>query len=210
MLFKCIYENDNYIVVHKPTGLATQTARMGEKDLISEAKNYLVSKGKRPYVAVINRLDQPVEGLVLLAINEKTASELSRMLTEDKIMKYYKARVYGHLKEQTGILEDYIVKDGKTNTSGISNKNDGKAKRAVLEYEVESSDENTDYLNIHLITGRHHQIRVQFSHAGYPLVGDTKYGTEESISFGKSAGIAAVELKAYKLVLTPYNKTFSI
>lgn len=200
MALSIIDENKDYIVIHKPAGLATQTARLGEKDLISEVKNHLFLSGdKNSNVSVINRLDQPVEGLVLLAKNEKAAAILSRQLTENKIEKYYTAKVYGHLQETEGTLEDYLVKDGRTNLSKVSNKNDKQAKRAVLEYKVIESNDMTDTVQIHLITGRHHQIRVQFSNAGFPLLGDRKYGNSESMEYSNKKGVRTVSLKAYKL-----------
>lgn len=199
MALSIIDENKDYMVIHKPAGLATQTARLGEKDLISEVSNYLHEKGESCRVSVINRLDQPVEGLVLIAKHEKAAAALSKQLSEGKIEKYYEARVYGHIKEKSGVLEDYLVKDGKTNLSRVSSKNDKQAKKAILEYTVRESDEETDTVEIHLITGRHHQIRVQFSHAGYPLVGDRKYGDVESINYAINNEIKTVSLKAVKV-----------
>ena len=191
-------------MIHKPAGIATQTARLGERDLVSEVKNHLAdnSHEKNPYVAVINRLDQPVEGLVLMAKDEKTATFLSRQLTESEIEKYYQARVYGHMPSESGTLEDWIKKDAKTNLSMISDKGDKQAKKAVLEYRVIATDEETDTVDIRLLTGRHHQIRLQFSHAGCPLVGDRKYGSEESGAYSEAAGIKNIYLKAYKLVFT--------
>lgn len=198
-----VKENENYIVIHKPSGLATQTARMGEKDLVSEVKNYLAKNGnKNPYVAVINRLDQPVEGLVLLAKNDKTAAALSKQLTESHINKYYYATVWGHMPQSSGELEDYLLKDGKTNTSKVVNKGTNGAKCARLEYEVIGGNDETDVLRVHLITGRHHQIRVQLSNAGHPLLGDTKYGNDESKEYSKSICMRAVWLKAYNLTFT--------
>ena len=89
---KIIFECENYIVIHKEAGLATQTAKLGQKDVISEIKNYLSKSGqKNPYIAVINRLDQPVEGIVLLAKNEKSAAALSKQLTDNEMEKYYEA-----------------------------------------------------------------------------------------------------------------------
>lgn len=199
MSLSIIDENKDYIVIHKPAGLATQTARLGEKDLVSEVANYLHDKGENSKVSVINRLDQPVEGLVLIAKHEKSAAALSKQLSEGRIEKYYEARVYGHIRNKSGVLEDYLVKDGKTNLSRVSTKNDNQAKKAILEYTVRESDEMTDTVDIHLITGRHHQIRVQFSHAGYPLVGDRKYGDEESINFAMSNEIKTVSLKSVKV-----------
>lgn len=199
MSLSIIDENKDYIVIHKPAGLATQTARLGEMDLVSEVANYLHDKGEKSKVSVINRLDQPVEGLVLIAKHEKAAAVLSKQLSEGRIEKYYEARVYGHIKNKSGVLEDYLVKDGRTNLSRVSSKNDKQAKKAILEYTVRESDEMTDIVDIHLITGRHHQIRVQFSHAGCPLVGDRKYGNKESVDFTTNNGIKTVSLKAVKL-----------
>jgi len=215
MALSIIDENKDYIVVHKPAGLATQTARLGEKDLVSEIKNHFFLTGnKNSSVSVINRLDQPVEGLVLIAKNEKSAAALSKQLSENKIEKYYTATVYGHLQEKEGTLEDYLVKDGRTNLSRVSNKNDKQAKRAVLEYKVIDGDEMTDKVQIHLITGRHHQIRVQFSHAGVPLLGDRKYGSSASMEYSNQKGVRTVSLKAYKLsfmdTLSKERKTYSI
>jgi len=201
MALSIIDENKDYIVIHKPAGLATQTARLGEKDLVSEIANYFHQKSEKSTVSVINRLDQPVEGLVLIAKNEKAAAALSKQLAEKRIEKYYHATVFGHLKEQEGTLEDYLVKDARTNLSKVADKGNKQAKKAVLEYKVISSDDRTDTVDIHLITGRHHQIRVQFSHAGCPLTGDRKYGSKESVEYSNSKGIKAVSLKAYKMSL---------
>lgn len=203
MSLSVVKENDNYIVIHKPSGIATQTSKLGEKDLVSEVKNYLAKSGsKNPYLAVINRLDQPVEGLVLFAKNEKAAADLSKQLNDNKINKTYYATVWGHMPDSEGVLEDYLLKDGKTNTSKVVNKGVNNAKLAKLEYKVISSDESTDILKIHLLTGRHHQIRVQFANAKHPLLGDTKYGSNESIAYSKSISMRFVWLKAYGLAFT--------
>lgn len=203
MSLSVVKENDNYIVIHKPSGIATQTSKLGEKDLVSEVKNYLAKSGsKNPYLAVINRLDQPVEGLVLFAKNEKAAADLSKQLNDNKINKTYYATVWGHMPDSEGVLEDYLLKDGKTNTSKVVNKGVNNSKLAKLEYKVISSDENTDILKIHLLTGRHHQIRVQFANAKHPLLGDTKYGSNESIAYSKSISMRFVWLKAYGLAFT--------
>lgn len=203
MSLSVVKENDNYIVIHKPSGIATQTSKLGEKDLVSEVKNYLAKSGsKNPYLAVINRLDQPVEGLVLFAKNEKAAADLSKQLNDNKINKTYYATVWGHMPDSEGVLEDYLLKDGKTNTSKVVNKGVNNSKFAQLEYKVISSDENTDILKIHLLTGRHHQIRVQFANAKHPLLGDTKYGSNESIAYSKSISMRFVWLKAYGLAFT--------
>lgn len=207
-----LYEDDDVIAVHKPSGTATQTKKAGEKDIYTLTMNYIASKYRAnkqkafPYVAIINRLDQPVEGIVLMAKNSKSASALSASLQNNEISKYYIATIYknGESLEaadfpRKGRLEDYIVKNQNENTSAICDSNVDGAKKAVLEYEVKEETDKTALLDIHLITGRHHQIRVQFAHAGYPLIGDLKYGNGDSIEYSHSINCSNVMLKAYKI-----------
>ena len=197
-----VYEDKDQIVIHKPAGVATQTARLGEKDLISEVKNHIArsSGGNNPYVAVINRLDQPVEGIVLFAKNAKAAAVLSSQMQDGSMEKYYLAAIYGNMDTTEDTLVDYLQKDGKTNTSKVVLANAKDAKKAILEYTVEATTENMQLVRIHLLTGRHHQIRVQFSNRKHPLIGDTKYGTELSKAFTRECNVRVPALCAYKLL----------
>lgn len=197
-----LYEDKDQIVIYKPAGIATQTARLGEKDLVSEVKNHIARmEGKtNPYAGVINRLDQPVEGIVLFAKNEKTVAALSKQLQDGGIRKFYLAAVFGKMEKDADKLTDYMEKDARTNTSRITRKDSKTAKKAELEYNVIGKEEKIQVVRICLLTGRHHQIRVQFSHRRCPLVGDTKYGTEESIAFGREKNIRVPALCAYQLI----------
>lgn len=197
-----VYEDKDQIVIHKPAGVATQTARLGEKDLISEVKNHIArsSGGNNPYVAVINRLDQPVEGIVLFAKNAKAAAVLSSQMQDGSMEKYYLAAIYGNMDMTEDTLVDYLQKDGKTNTSKVVLANAKDAKKAILEYTVEATTESMQLVCIHLLTGRHHQIRVQFSNRKHPLIGDTKYGTESSKAFTRECNVRVPALCAYKLL----------
>ena len=199
MEIKVIYKDSEIIIVNKPAGIPVQTKNITQKDLESEIKKMLSAEGKKdPYLAVINRLDQPVSGLVLFALNKTSAAKLSDDLTKGRIDKYYKAEVLGEFEQKEGILEDMIYKDGKTNMSFRVDEKDPRykdAKKAVLEYR-EVSPGN---LEINLITGRHHQIRVQLANAGHPILGDTKYGNEASKEEASKRGIKELKLKAYKL-----------
>ena len=194
-----IYKDSDIIIVNKPAGIPIQTKNITQKDLESEIKKMLSAEGKKdPYLAVINRLDQPVSGLVLFALNKNAAAKLSDDLTKGRVDKYYKAEVLGEFEQKEGMLEDMIYKDGKTNMSFRVDEKDPRykdAKKAVLEYR-EVSPGN---LEIKLITGRHHQIRVQLANAGHPLLGDTKYGTDESREETSKRGIKELKLQAYKL-----------
>ena len=191
-----IYEDAHIIVCHKPAGIPVQTARIGTPDMVSMLKTHLAPSSEgEPYLAVIHRLDQPVEGLLVFAKTPAAARELNRQLTTSGFGKYYRAVVQGVPEPAEGTLEDYMVKDGRTHTSRICDKNTPGAKSARLHYRVEKiyrdSDPATSLVKIKLDTGRHHQIRVQMSHTGCPLAGDRKYGDQ------KSAG--PLRLRAYRL-----------
>lgn len=204
-----IYEDPHIIVCRKPAGVPTQSARISTPDMASMLKNYL-SGG---YLAVIHRLDQPVEGLLVFAKTPGAARELNRQLTSSGFGKYYRAIVSGIPEPSEGTLEDYMVKDARSNTSRICTKNTPGAKAARLHYKVEKifrdTSPVTSLVAIHLDTGRHHQIRVQMAHLGCPLVGDRKYGTAysspahtasgENISQAHVGNTGPLRLCAYRL-----------
>lgn len=198
---KIVYEDKDQIVIHKPAGVATQTARLGEKDLVSEVKNHIAkeSGSSNPYVAVINRLDQPVEGIVLFAKNAKAAAALTSQLQDGTMQKFYYAVVAGHMDMPEGTLIDYMEKDARSNLSRVVSEASRNAKKAILSYEVKANLEKMQLLQIQLLTGRHHQIRVQFSHRNHPLVGDTKYGSPESISLSREVQARVPSLCAFCL-----------
>lgn len=138
------------------------------------------SAGREPYLALIHRLDQPVEGLLVFAKTPAAAKNLNQQLTTSGFGKYYCAVVHGVPSEPEADLEDYLIKDARANVSRVCSKDTPGAKLARLHYkvthtELTASGETLSHLIIHLDTGRHHQIRVQMSHAGCPLVGDRKY-----------------------------------
>lgn len=185
-----LYEDQQIIVCKKEAGIAVQTARMSQMDMESALKNYLAAKscGKMPYLAVIHRLDQPVRGVLVFAKTPFAAKELNRQVTEHSLGKYYLAEVDGIIPAEEGTLEDYLLKDGRTNTSKVVSSKTKEAKKAILHYK--KRDEHT--LEIELVTGRHHQIRVQCAYAGMPLKGDTKYNP--NAKKGEVLGLCAYRL----------------
>ena len=195
-----IYEDKDILVIDKPAGLAVQTRSVGEKDVESEIKKLRRSKGEPAEIYVVHRLDKPVSGLMVLAKNKDAAAVLSKEMGSDDFLKIYKARV---LKPKDFIrrekLTDYLVKDAKTNTSHVASLDEKGAKKAVLSYETLNEDESLAELLIKLETGRHHQIRLQLSHAGMPILGDLKYGTEESKRVSSMLNIYTVSLRAVEL-----------
>lgn len=176
----CILYEDQYLLVcHKLPRIATQTSRIGEKDMVSLLKNYLYQKSlkkQEPYLAVIHRLDQMVEGVLVFAKTPFAAKELSRQLQQKEFGKQYKAIVCKSPSEKSGTLINFMIKDKKSNTSRICNEQDAGAKKAILHYEVvDENKDGTAIVHIYLETGRHHQIRVQLANIGCGIMGDAKY-----------------------------------
>ncbi|MBR1391440.1 MAG: RluA family pseudouridine synthase [Lachnospiraceae bacterium] len=194
MQAKIIYEDSQLIVCVKPAGMAVQTRRVGEMDLYSELMNHVAGKNEKnvPYIGIVHRLDQPVEGVMVFAKTREAAAALNRQLQEYGFGKYYYAVTKGMPEPKSGTMTDYLRKDGKTNTSLVVDEKTPGAKKAVLNYEVLGQREDKSLVRIQLKTGRHHQIRVQMAHAGCPLLGDRKYGTA-----GK--GEPSLALCAYRL-----------
>lgn len=177
MNINILFEDEHIIVCYKPAGIPTQTRRLGEQDMVSLLKNYL----KGGYVAVIHRLDQPVEGVLVFAKTPFAAKELNKGLQGAGFGKHYKAVLWGIPNQEKATLEDYLVKDGRTNTSRVCSPSEKDAKKAVLSYEVIATgkDDGKDIslVKVKLDTGRHHQIRVQMANRGCPIWGDVKYNT---------------------------------
>ena len=200
---RIVFEDDVLIVCHKYPGIAVQTAALGQADMVSELKKYLAGQGeKNPYLAVVHRLDQPVEGLLVFAKTEAAAASLSKQVQDHDFTKEYTAQVYGKMPQKQGELTDFLVKDARSNTSRVISEKDKNGKRSVLSYEVSEETEKTQTLRILLKTGRHHQIRVQLSHAGCPILGDTKYGTEEAKRYAAEQGVKQLCLCASRLEFT--------
>ena len=207
---RILYEDNDMIVCHKPAGIATQTARVGQADMVSEICNYLVAEGAVPYAGVVHRLDQPVEGIVIFAKNKRSAAALSRQFQENRVEKYYCAVVCGQTFAPAAVLTDHLLKDGQTNCSRIVPPDVPNAQKAVLDYTIKAQmpyggEEGSPWLialaGIRLHTGRHHQIRAQMSHAGMCLLGDRKYAGEEALRISERMHVKDVALCACRLSL---------
>lgn len=173
-----IFEDKYIIVVHKPHNLPTQTAKLTQKDVVSELKKHLKINNKDPYIGIIHRLDQNVEGLLVFAKDKEAAAILSKQLSDDIFCKEYIAKVGGNLPEGRITLEDYLYSDPKSNVTKVVSPDYKGAKKSSLIFE--KIDNN--FVKICLKTGRKHQIRVQMANAGFPILGDLKYGNGEKSS----------------------------
>ncbi len=179
--YRVLYEDRELYVLWKASGTAVQSARASVPDIMSMLRNERLERGDRnPYLGLVNRLDQPVEGLFLVAKTEQAAADLSRQIRDHvHTEKWYEAAVCGKLPKKKGTLVDNLLKDGRTNSSRVVPAGTKGAKRCALAYEVLEEREDRSFLRIRLLTGRHHQIRVQLAHAGAPIAGDRKYGEAE-------------------------------
>jgi 23S rRNA pseudouridine1911/1915/1917 synthase len=185
MKVEILYEDGDIIVCVKPYGMPVQGDKSRDTDLLSYLKNHVFEEEnleEEPYVAMVHRLDRPVGGVMVFAKNQQAAANLSDQVQDGTMVKFYQAVITGELPEEAGLLEDYLIKDGKTNTAKVVAKGTKGAKKAQLEYEVldvfETDKGILSYVLIELITGRHHQIRAQMASRGCGIYGDTKYNPQ--------------------------------
>ena len=225
-----LYEDKDVLVVVKPAGIESQTSRRLEPDMVSEIKNYLHRKAQEakklstglspkastvtvePYVGVIHRLDKPVRGVMVYAKNQKAAAHLSRQVQDGKLEKIYQAVVCGKPVDNVGNFVDKLSMNRENNYSRIVDNSDPEGKTAELSYRVigENKEKGLTLVEIHLKTGRHHQIRVQFAGHGLPLWGDAKYNPAVSMEGGKGPlALAAVSL-SFTHPVTKEPVTFSM
>lgn len=209
MRTKIIYEDAHIIIAYKPAGLATQTAKVGQADMVSELKNHLAGtgQGKAPYLGIVHRLDQPVEGLLAFAKTKEAAARLTAQLGKGTLHKQYYGVICGQVAAREGELVDYLYKTPENRAKIVTGQQSAfpHAKKAVLQYTIKetlSSPEAISLADIHIDTGRFHQIRAQMAHASMPLLGDGKYGDENALEQSRRMGIRNVALCAYTLTLT--------
>ena len=162
-----LHSDENIIVITKPVGLDS------EHDVPAVLQSEVGGE-----VFTLHRLDKNVGGVMVYARNKKTAAVLSKAIQDGRMVKEYLAKVHG-TPEESGVLEDLLFKDSKKNKVFVVKRQRAGVKKAKLEYKRLSEGEES-LVHIRLYTGRSHQIRVQFSSRGFPLVGDHKYGSKSS------------------------------
>jgi len=190
---KIIYEDNHLLVVEKPINVPMQADESKDMDLLSLCKSYLKEKYHKPgnvFCGLVHRLDRPVGGVAVFAKTSKAASRLSESMRNDAFDKHYKAIIVGHLPKETTLI-DYLVKDENTNTTKVTSKEHGKY--SELRYEKLATMDQLSLIQIQLVTGRSHQIRVQFASRGCPLWGDARYNP--SSKPGQQLALWACELR---------------
>ena len=202
-----LYEDAHILVCRKPSGIAVQSANLRVKDMESILKLYLLEKNPQtvPYLGVVHRLDQPVEGILVFGKTQKAAAALSAQAAGGKGGKRM-SKQYLAVSECADIppdedvpsgqtkLTDWLLRDGRTNTSRIVPQRTRGAKESRLLYQTLEIRGLRRLLLVTLLTGRHHQIRVQLAGAGMPVVGDQKYHPAPT---GESLALCAHGLSFY-------------
>lgn len=174
-----LYEDNHIIVVFKPAGILSQADKSGDVDMLTIIKSYLKEKYNKPgnvYLGLVHRLDRPVSGIMVFAKTSKAASRLSEEIRNNKMHKKYLAIIHGYLDVKEGTLVNKIEK--------LDNKkvliDTPKGKEAVLNYKVIKEKNNLSLVDINLVTGRYHQIRLQFASINHPLYGDYLYNKKDT------------------------------
>ena len=176
MKLEILYEDNHIIVALKPVGILSQEDYTKDPDMLSLIKEYLKEKYKKEgnvYLGLVMRLDRMTSGVMVFAKTSKAASRLSAQIRNGEVLKKYLAVVNGKVNDH-GTLKDYLAKDEKLVKSYVTSKDLGQL--SVLDYNLITYKDGFSVVVILLHTGRHHQIRVQFSNMGNPLYGDKLYG----------------------------------
>ncbi|WP_433946524.1 RluA family pseudouridine synthase [Paenibacillus sp. SN-8-1] len=177
-----LYEDNHLLGIIKPVNVLSQEDASGDPDLLTILKKDLKERYQKPgnvYLGLVHRLDRPVGGAMIFAKTSKAASRLSEAVRSRSFNKTYLAVVHGSPADSSGRLEDTLLKDERTNTVRVVPKGTSGGKHAILDYRVLGQLTNgLSLIQVELLTGRSHQIRVQLSHMGCPLYGDQKYGAK--------------------------------
>ncbi len=188
MELNIIFEDNHLLVLDKPGGLLTQPSGTEQDSLEQRAKAWIKSTHQKPgrvFLEAVHRLDKPVSGIVVFSRTTKALTRLNAFIRNKETQKFYYALVEGCPYENEGVLEHYMIHDDFH--AQIVFKDHPQAKLARLSYRIMQKNLTTTLLEVQLDTGRYHQIRLQLSAVGCPIVGDSKYG---STTFFKKGTIA--------------------
>jgi len=182
-----LFEDNHCLAIYKPAGYLTTGYEGGEETLDRQVKAYIKEKFNKPgnvFLGVVHRLDRPVSGVLLYARNSKAAGRLAEQFRESQVNKEYWAIVSGKLEPEKGVWENWLWKDTLSGTVQAVKFGTPGAKLARVEFQRRAMNETHSWVELHPKTGRTHQLRVQLASRGYPIVGDERYGSKQTIANG--------------------------
>ena len=180
-----LFEDNHLLIINKKPGELSQLDKTGDNSILEKYKLYIKKKHNKKgnvFLGLVNRLDRPTSGVLILAKTSKALSRMNKMLVERKILKKYLAIVEKKPIRKKNTLINFLKKNQKQNKSYIVDQTTKDSKKAILHYTTLKELDNYSLLEISLETGRHHQIRVQLSNIGCFIKGDLKYGSKRSNS----------------------------
>jgi 23S rRNA pseudouridine1911/1915/1917 synthase len=187
MSLTVLYEDNHLLAVAKPAGLPTMGVAEGTPSLLSEARQYIKHKYRKPgnvYLGAMSRLDAPVTGVVLFARTSKAAARLTEQFRTHTVEKIYWAMVEGHIEPAAAECVDWLAPDERHRRMHIVGPNVAGGREARLAYRRLQERPHTSLVEVQLQTGRKHQIRLQLASRGHPVLGDRKYGAKQEFSPG--------------------------
>ena len=186
---RIIYEDNHLLVVNKLPGEIVQGDKTGDEALCETLKIWIRKRDHKPgnvFIGVPHRLDRPVSGVVLFAKTSKALERLNELFRNQEIKKKYWAITLQKPNPEKGQLKHYLLRNEKLNKSFVSLHPKQDAKEAIMNYRYVGCSDNYHFVEVELLTGRHHQIRAQLSAIGCSIKGDLKYGAPRS---NRDAGI---------------------
>ncbi len=182
---KILYEDKYLLVCEKPVGVESQVSSKNKKDMPTLLSEYRRERGEDAYIGVVHRLDTATGGAMIYSKREDMTGKLSALVQSGDYKKVYLAVVHGEPVEKSGEMRDLLFHDKQRNKSFVCDKKRSGVKEAILNYKAletvtAENGEKMSLVEIELVTGRTHQIRVQFASRKMPLVGDGKYGSRDN------------------------------
>ena len=195
--FPILYEDNHLLVINKPAQLATMGVRPPRHSALEMARGYIKEKYQKPgnvYLGVVSRLDAPATGILVFARTSKAAARLTAQYRNREVTKIYHILIEGTLDAPQGKFEDWVRKDERHRRMHVVTAEAEESRQARLSYRVLRTLKKCQLVEVELETGRKHQIRLQFSSRGHPVVGDRKYNARQTLHQGIALHARRLEL----------------